>query len=430
MRVRSMLVGALGLGFAVSSPAVAQRYDAASEAEARALAVRATEYLGQTHGPAGLATWQDATDGRTPALRHAKSGAVCRLWASYGSVYAEPDPYFDRVDLGDAVTCTTYSNYRSDNTTNWELSTRIERADLALRGRRYHGFDGERNSGMGWVEPAYVARRAAWWSTGRSGPVQRLASLAMTDGSGRGVEVSRYRTRSYEDWEELTLSTLVDGWLVLVELRSARGQQEGAERVAQDHMAVLVSTIVQQAPGATAVAEGLTVSRAQAEQVRDAEDAAINEAQRAEARAIVDAFERACLATADAGRGFEPWLTASGWRAVEARDGLPRVAPDRPLRAWRAPGEADVYVHLGAIVGGDCAVSAYGVDGARLRPYLIRALTEGEAPWMSPGWVSEMSLEPIELYGLDGDRWPGGGVLIVNGGVEGRPSLTLGIAPP
>ncbi|MES2860329.1 MAG: hypothetical protein V4701_02600 [Pseudomonadota bacterium] len=416
----------LGLMLTAGS-ATAQPFDARSEAEAHALAAKATEYLASQHGAAGLAVFEDVTDGLTPALRHVASGAICRLWASYGAVYAEDTPFFDRVALGDAITCTTYADYDAADGPAWEIATRIERADLALRGRRYHGFDGEQNSGMDWVTPAYVARRGAFWWQGRSGPVRRMGALAAVDGTGAPVEAFGYRTQASDGrFDVQRRVALVQGWLVQVDVRSRPSHWDAAERMSDGQIVRLVSTIDRPAPGLDALPST---------PVMDAQpagyDPILSHSTVADARRIVDAFQSACLTSGLAGRPFREALDAGATFTPETPPtGLPHVAPDRPLVARRMSGEGvETWVHLEAIVGGDCAVSAYGLDGDVLAPEIVRMLTTGDAPPFAKGWVNA-AYEPVMIQGFDGDGWPGGGVLIVNRSVEGLPALTLGIAPP
>ena len=418
----------IGLGLMLTAGAAsAQPFDARSEAEAHALAAKATEYLVSQHGTAGQAVFEDVTDGLTPALRHVRSGAICRLWASYGSVNAEDTPFFDRVALGDAITCTTYADYDAERGPAWEISTRIERADLALKGRRYHGFDGEQNSGMDWVTPAYVARRGAFWRQDRSGPVRRTRTLAAVDGTGAPVEVFGYRTRATGGrFDVQRRVALVQGWLVQVDVRSLSSHWDAAERMSDGQITRLVSTIDRPAPGLDALSQALAAVAS-----TEGVDPALSQTTLADARRIAEVFQAACLAPALAGRPFRDALDSEpAWARATPPTGLPHVAPDRPLDARRISSEgAEIWVHREAIVGGDCAVSAYGVDGDVLAPEIVRMLTTGQTPPFAKGWVNA-AYEPVMIQGFDGDAWPGGGVLIVNRHVEGRPALTLGIAPP
>ena len=421
----------IGLGLVpIAGAASAQPFDARSEAHAHTLAAKATESLVSQHGAAGQTVFEDVTDGLTPALRHVRSGAICRLWASFGQVDAETTPFFDRVELGDAVSCITYADYDAGAGPAWEISTLIERADLALRGRRYHGFDGEQNTGMGWVTPAYVARRGAFWQQGRSGPVRRTRALAAVDGTGAPVQVFGYRTRTSGDRFDVQRSVaLVQGWLVQVDVRSLSSQWEAAERLSEGQITRLVSTIDRPAPGLDALTQALAADAGL--ENADRVDPALSQEARSDARRIVEIFQAACLAPALGGRLFREALDAEpAWTPATPPAGLPHVAPDRPLDARRATSDGvETWVHREAIVGGDCAVSAYGSDGDVLAPEIVRMLTTGEAPPFAEGWVNA-AYEPVMIQGFDGDAWPGGGVLIVNRDVEGRPALTLAVAPP
>lgn len=144
--------------------------------------------------------------------------------------------------------------------------------------------------------------------------------------------------------------------------------------------------------------------------------------------AVWRTFALACIANARAGRGFEQAISAiPGWHRIEAPRSLPNSGNDPAMPTWHVPAEGvDIYVHLNAAAAGDCAVSAWRVDGLGARRAFYERLpgerlSLAEARELIPG---------VEIRGYGGRGWNVVGSIITNANPSPeRPVVFVGIQP-
>jgi hypothetical protein len=172
----------------------------------------------------------------------------------------------------------------------------------------------------------------------------------------------------------------------------------------------------------------LACMAAAAAAAQPAQDGAAAASEAAKLDQVYGAFARACIAPARARRGFAEAIGAiPGWHRIRAPSSLPNSAGDPGMPTWHVPAEGvDIYVHLDAAAAGDCAVSAWRIDGmgarrafyARLPAERLRLL---DAQEILPG---------VEVRGYDGEGWDVVGSIITNANPNPeRPVLFIGIQP-
>jgi hypothetical protein len=421
--VRFSAIAAACLCLAAPAPGAAQEveeaFDAPDAATARA---RADEALARSGGEA---VWENVTTTTTPELRHRQSGGVCRFWAE--SVYpgADRTSYGTPVEAGSEVTCSTSVRLRGDRM--WAFGTYIEAAGQGLDGAgRYRYWDGELTPDL--VTPAYRARRMLRWGAFVGGPIAHEAVRMLRGPDGRELPVyGMHAMMADRATLKRILTVLVNGWLVTQETSAPAEEDAAAEAMAVAALQRLVSGMTRPHPDAAAMtARVARLLRDEAAPPPNLDDATADR--------IESAFSALCILAPAAGRSFESAVAQQpGWTPVPPPPppGLPNVMNDPAPRVWRVPGGGgQVYLHLNAAMNGDCAVSAYGVDAARLGPILRYRLTRGPAARLVPGWRSALA-PGIESVDFDGRGWPAEGAMITNAtGDAGRPALFIGVRTP
>lgn len=400
-----------------SGQSVEEAFEAPDAATAHARAQAALARSG------GEEVWENVTATTTPELRHRPSGGVCRFWAE--SVYpgASSDSYGRPVALGSEVTCSTSVRLRGDRL--WSFGTYIEAAGQGLDGAgRYRPWDGEFTPDF--VTPAYRARRALRWGAFVGGPIAHESGRQMRGPDGRGLPVyGMHAMMTDRATLKRVLAVLVNGWLVTQETTAPADEDGAAEAMALAELQRLVSGMTRPHPDAAAVeARVARLLREEAALPPDPDDATASRIERA--------FSALCIDAPAAGRSFESVIAEQpGWTQVPPPPGLPNVMNDPAPRVWLVPGgSGQVYLHLNAAMNGDCAVSAYAVDAARLGPILRYRLTRGPAARLVLGWRSQLA-PGIESVDFDGRGWAAEGAMITNAtGDTGRPALFVGVRTP
>ncbi len=400
-----------------SAQSVEQAFDAPDTATAHARAQAALARAG------GERVWENVTASATPELRHRLSGGVCRFWADNVYPGADSTSYGLPVALGSEVTCSTSVRLPGDRL--WSFGTYIEAAAQGLDGAgRYRPWDGEFTPDF--VTPAYRGRRSLYWSPFSGGPIAHEAVRHMRGPSGEDLTVYGV-SAMVADRTTLRrlLTVLVNGWLVTQESLAPADEDGVAAALAVAQLQHLVGGMTRPHPDAAAVA---------ARVARALRDEAVPPPGLDDAMAvrIESAFSAICIHAPAGGRSFESAIARQpGWTQVPPPPGLANVMNDPAPRVWHVPGEGGrVYVHLNAAMNGDCAVSAYAVDAARLGPVLAYRLTQGGAARLAAAW--RVRLAPgIESLGFDGRGWPAEGALIANTtGEAARPALFVGVRTP
>jgi hypothetical protein len=411
--VNASKAGALAAAICIMPfTAHAEPHDARSVEAAHALAEAALNVEGANAG------FENATTSLRPALRHIQSGALCRFWAEQVWIGAPAISYGRPIEPGSEVACVTQIALSRDR--RWTLDVRIEAAPQGLGGARYREFDGDLTPVI--VTPQYRARRTAYWSHGRAGPVQHDPSFDVPIAGGRQARVYTVWVMFGSSAVERIMTTLVDGWLVTAKITGPADQADEAAQIARDHIALVAGTI--------------TRPHAEAERFKSIVDAMIAEAAPPPSDplidAIHDAFVSACLRPSIDGASIDAAIAANrDWTPTPTRSGLPNILHDEARRVWRVPvSEGEVLIQRSAAMAGDCAVSAYGVDVERARRILNHRLTiSDDAPF---GLGFAHLIEPgVQSQQYDGRRWSGGATMITNTNADAnRPALFIGLGPP
>jgi hypothetical protein len=407
--------------WAASAPVSGQSADEAFEAPDQASAhARAQQALARSGGEV---VWENVTTTTTPELRHRQSGAVCRFWAESVWPGADATSYGRPIALGSEATCSTSVRLRGGRL--WSFGTYIEAAGQGLDGAgRYRVWDGELTPDL--VPPAYRARRALHWGAFVRGPIVHEAARPLRGPDGRDLAVDAVHAMMADGTTlKRVLTVLVNGWLVTQESSAPATEDAAAEAMALAQLQRLVSGITRPHPDAVAV-------QARVERLLREEAAPPPGLEDAGAARIERAFSAICLAAPAEGRSFESAIADEpGWTLVPPPPGLPNIMNDPAPRVWLVPGESGrVYVHLNAAMNGDCAVSAYAVDAARLAPILRYRLARGPDARLALGWRSRLA-PGIESVGLEGRGWTAEGAMITNVTQDaGRPALFIGVRTP
>lgn len=396
---------------------VAEAFDAPDLASAHA---RAQEALARN---GGAAVWENATTTTTPELRHRLSGAVCRFWADSVWPGAQATSYGAPIALGSEVSCSTSVRLRGGRL--WSFETHVEAARQGLDGAgRYRAWDGELTPDV--VTPAYRARRSLHWGAFVGGPIAHEAVRPLRGPDGRDLQVYAMHAMMADGTTlKRVLTVLVNGWLVTQETSAPASEDVAAEAMALAQLQRLVSGMTRPGPDAAAV-------QARVERLLRDEAAVPPSLYDEGADRIERAFSAICLSAPAEGRSFESAIAEQrGWTQVPPPPGLPNIMNDPASRVWLVPGgNGQVYVHLNAAMNGDCAVSAYAVDAARLAPILRHRLTSGPAAHLALAWRSPLA-PGVESVGLDGRGWAAEGAMITNlTGDTGRPALFIGVRAP
>jgi hypothetical protein len=344
--------------------------------------------------------WENITSTATPELRHRQSGAVCRFWS--GRVFAGVHEPAD----GQRVWCSTH---RGD----YSLERTLVPAGAAFRPGSLPAFNDQKLARTSVVGPReWVSRWAAvdpWGAVVRVGP-QR--SLSRRDGSTLVVDVAR--ADFFDGKTEVRHSAaVVRGWMVQHRATGPKARRADLDRLADADLVRLVDTISRSRPGP--VPMGLPPSP-------------INDPA---ARRVVSAFRDACVRPALARRRFSEAIAALGWERAQPPPGLPNIGNKPASLVWRAPGEGgDVFVHLDAVMNGDCAVSAYNVMPSVVAMAVEESFTSAADAPLAPGEPEEIG-PGVVSRNLAAAAWEGGGVLITNddAGQKSRPVVFVGLAP-